>query len=128
MDRDNPAWDGKILIRTFNQDGTPKDWSLSSTSQTRAADNHHLRDKAGLGRLAKEPNPSSKCWRGYRRGSRQHMQWCKLRVRCDARDDNCGGCARMPGAHDWSFVATHSARRWMAYKGNYPLDGCTSSS
>jgi hypothetical protein len=48
MARSNPAWHGKIMIRTFNQDGTPKDWSLSSTRQTRQAAYHYLREKAGM--------------------------------------------------------------------------------
>jgi hypothetical protein len=65
MDRDNPAWHGKILIRTFEQDGTPKGWSLSSTSQTRAAAYYYLRDKArltvsgGIAHAVHSPGPAA---------------------------------------------------------------------
>jgi hypothetical protein len=48
MDRDNPAWHGKVLIRKFDQDGNPKGWSLSSTRQTRDAAYHYLMAVAGL--------------------------------------------------------------------------------
>jgi hypothetical protein len=48
MDRDNPDWQGKILIRQFDQEGTPTGWTVSSTRQTRDAAYNYLRDIAGL--------------------------------------------------------------------------------
>jgi hypothetical protein len=44
----NPNWRGRILIRKFNQDGSPAGWSLSNTRQTRDAAYSYLREVAGL--------------------------------------------------------------------------------
>jgi hypothetical protein len=44
----NPDWQGKILTRTFDSNGKPTGWSLSSTRQTRDAAFHYLVEKSGL--------------------------------------------------------------------------------
>jgi hypothetical protein len=48
MSRDNPDWQGKILIKQFNQDGTPTGWTISSTRQTRDAAYNYLRSVAAM--------------------------------------------------------------------------------
>jgi hypothetical protein len=47
MDRDNPAWQGKIMIASYDAEGKPA-WSVSSTRQTREAAYQYLCDVAGL--------------------------------------------------------------------------------
>jgi DNA-sulfur modification-associated len=42
MSRENPDWQGRILVRKFNSNGEFTGWSLSSTRQTRDAAFHQL--------------------------------------------------------------------------------------
>jgi hypothetical protein len=44
MSRDNPAWQGKILIAAFDNKGKQVGWSLSSTRQTRDAAYAYLKE------------------------------------------------------------------------------------
>lgn len=59
MSRDNPDWQGKILIRQFNQDGTEKGWTISSTRHTRDAAYNYLRGVSGLGSSATTAVPAA---------------------------------------------------------------------
>ena len=36
----NPSWQGKVLLRNFDNDGNPTGWGLNSTRQTRDAAYH----------------------------------------------------------------------------------------
>jgi len=44
----NPAWQGRILVRKFDDNGHPTGWSLSSTRQTRDAAYHYLVEAGGF--------------------------------------------------------------------------------
>jgi hypothetical protein len=54
MDRANPSWRGKVLVRRFDQEGNMVAWSVSSTRQTRDAAYYYLLDVAGLKTLTAE--------------------------------------------------------------------------
>lgn len=44
----NPAWQGKILVQKFDNQGQPQGWSLSSTRQTRDSAFHYLAQIAAV--------------------------------------------------------------------------------
>ena len=48
MSQENPDWQGRILVKKFNQDGTLEKWVLSNTRQTRDAAYHYLVNRAGF--------------------------------------------------------------------------------
>jgi DNA-sulfur modification-associated len=47
LDRENPDWKGKVLVQTYDRDGN-RQYTLSSTRQTREAAYQYLRQIAGL--------------------------------------------------------------------------------
>jgi uncharacterized membrane-anchored protein YjiN (DUF445 family) len=54
MDRENPAWNGRIKVQVLNKQGEI-DWSLSSTRQTREAAYQYLCDIAGIKEEVRPP-------------------------------------------------------------------------
>jgi hypothetical protein len=58
MDRENPAWQGAILIKGLAADGETVTWSLSSTRQTREAAYLYLLDITGLKDKLKDADDS----------------------------------------------------------------------